>query len=83
MKKGIKFLKIKNQEDEEERRGEEEEEEEKEEENYKDERTKHFLLHVTLFALLQIGFHSAFLNKWVEFWNLLRLFNSSHVFESL
>ena len=45
----------------------EEEEEEEEEENYKDERTKHFLLHVTLFALLQIGFHSAFLNKWVEF----------------
>ena len=51
-------------------RGEEEEEEEgeeEEEENQEDERTKHFLLHVTLFALLQIGFHSAFLNKWVEF----------------
>ena len=46
--------------------GEEEEEEEEEEEYYEDERTKHFLLHVTLFALLQIGFHSAFLSKWVE-----------------
>ena len=49
-------------------RGEEEDDdEEEEEESYEDERTKHFLLHVTLFALLQIGFHSAFLNKWVEF----------------
>ena len=47
-------------------RGEAEEEKE-EEENYEDEQTKHFLLHVTLFALLQIGFHSAFLNKWVKF----------------
>ena len=42
-------------------RGEEEKEEE--EENYEDEQTKHFFLHVALFALLQIGFHSAFLNK--------------------
>ena len=48
-------------------RGEEEQEEEEEDENYEDERTKHFLLHVTLFALLQIGFHSAFLNIWEEF----------------
>ena len=47
--------------------GGEEEEEKEEEENYIDERTKHFLLHVTLFALLQIGLHSAFLNIWVEF----------------
>ena len=44
-----------------------EEDKEEEEENYKDEGTKHFLLHVTLFALLQNSFHSAYLNKWVEF----------------
>ena len=39
---------------------EEEEEEEKEEDN-DDDRTKHFFLHVNLFALLKIGFHSALL----------------------
>ena len=79
IKKGIKFLKKELG-----GRGwEEEEEEEEEEENYENERTKYFPLHVTLFASLQIGFYSASLNKWVELWNLLSLFTSSHVFESL